>query len=135
MKTLLIVKSVVECLAGLALALFPSMPVSLLLGSPPNGAVGIVVCRIGGTALLTMGIACWWARNDSQSRAATGLIVAMLVYDVTVVVILILARFAARLSGIGLWPAVALHSGLGFWSLLCLTGNAFLPARRSKPAY
>ncbi len=120
MKTLLIVKCAVEVLAGLALALFPSMLVPLLLGSRLDVPVGTVIGRIAGTALLTMGIACWLARNDSQSRATTGLIVAMLFYDATVVVILLFARLAVGLSGMGLWPAVVLHSGLGGWSLLCL---------------
>lgn len=60
------------------------------------------------------------ARNDSQSRAATGLIVALLFYDAAVVVIFLLARLALGLAGIGLWPAVALHSGLGVWSFLGL---------------
>jgi hypothetical protein len=120
MKTLLIAKSAVEVLAGLALALFPSMSVSLLLGSPLDVPVGTVLGRIAGVALLTLGIACWLARNDSQSPAAAGLIVALLFYDAAVVVILLSARFALGLSGIGLWPAVVLHSGLGIWSLLCL---------------
>ena len=132
MKTLLIVKSAVELMAGLALALFPSMLVSLLLGSPLKEPAGIVVCRIAGTALLTMGIACWLARNDSQSLAATGLIFALLFYDVAAVVILISARFGVRLSGIGLWPGVVLHAGLGLWSLLCLMGNAFVPVNSSN---
>ena len=132
MKTLLTVKSAVEVMAGLALAVCPSMLVSLLLGSPLKEPVGIVICRIAGTALLTMGIACWLARNDSQSRAATGLIVALLAYDVAVVVILISARFVVQLSGIGLWPGVVLHAGLGLWSLLWLTGNAFVPVNSGR---
>ena len=36
----------------------------------------------------------------------------LLVYDVIVVAILRLARFAMRLSGIGLWPGIVLHAGL-----------------------
>jgi hypothetical protein len=120
MKTLLTAKSVVEVLAGLALALLPSMAVPLLIGSPLDAPSGIVVGRLAGAALVTLGIACWLARSDSQSRAAAALIAALLVYDVAVVVILLNARFAMELSGILLWPAVALHSALGIWSLLCL---------------
>ncbi len=120
MKTLLTVKAVVEVGAGLALALFPSLVVSLLLGLPVNTPVGTVISRMAGVALLTMGIACWLARNDSKSRATTRLIVALLFYDAGVVVILLFARLAVGLSGIVLWPAVVLHSGLGWWSLLYL---------------
>lgn len=120
MKALLIAKSAVEILAGLALAFFPSAVVPLLIGSPLDAAPGIVVGRMAGVALITLGIACWLARNDSQSRAATGLIVALLFYDAAVVVILLTARLVMQLSGIGLWPAAMVHSGLGIWSLFCL---------------
>lgn len=120
MKTLLIAKSAVEALAGLALALLPALVVPLLLGSSLVAPAGTVIARMAGAALLTMGIACWLARNDSQSRAAIGLIVALLLYDAAVVVILLLARFAMGMLGIALWPAVVLHSGLGVWSLSCL---------------
>jgi hypothetical protein len=120
MKTLLTVKAVAEALAGLALALFPSLLVSLLLGSPLDAPVGTVIARMAGAALLTLGIACWLARNDSQSRAAIGLIAALLLYDAAVVAIFLIARLAMDLSGIGLWPIVVLHSGLWIWSLLCL---------------
>jgi len=120
MKNLLIVKSAVEMLAGVALALFPSAVVPLLIGSPLDAASGIVVGRMAGAALLTLGIACWLARNDSQSRAAFGLVMALLFYDGAVVVILLTTRFGMQLSGIGLWPAAIVHSGLGIWSVFCL---------------
>jgi len=118
-KTLLITKTVVEVGAGLALALFPSIAVSLLLGSPLD-VTATVIGRFAGTALLTLGIACWLARNDAQSPAAAGLIAALLFYDAGIVAVLLFARLALGLSGIGLWPGVILHSALGIWSLLCL---------------
>lgn len=120
MKALLIAKSLVEIGAGLGLALFPSMAVSLLLGSPLDVLAGMVICRFAGAALLALGIACWLARADTQSRAVAGLITALLFYDGGVVVVLLSARYAMGLSGIAFWPAVILHSGLGVWSLLCL---------------
>jgi hypothetical protein len=61
LKTLLIVKAAVEGLACLALALFPSLLASLLLGSPLDTPVGTVIARMAGAALLTLGIACWLA--------------------------------------------------------------------------
>ena len=100
MKTLLIVNSAAEVVAGLALVFVPSSLLSFMLGSPSN--VAVIVCRVAGTALLTIGIACWWMRNDSQSRVETGLIVTLLVYDVIVVAIPSLARCAMRFSGIRL---------------------------------
>lgn len=119
-----------EALAGLALVLLPPIVVPLLIGSPLEAPSGIVVARMAGAALLTLGIACWLARNASESRAAAALIVALLFYDAAVVVVLLVARFSMALSGIGLWPAIVLHSGLGIWSMLCLGKG---PQRLGQP--
>jgi len=54
-KTLLIVKSAVEVMAGLALVFVPSGLLSFMLGSPSN--VAVIVSCVAGTALLTIGIA------------------------------------------------------------------------------
>lgn len=120
MKTLLTAKSALEVITGLALAISPPSVVSVLLGSTLDPSVGAIVARIAGAALVTIGIACWLARNGSQNPAATGLIVATLFYDSSVVVILLWASLGVGLSGIGLWPALVLHAGLGAWCLVCL---------------
>jgi hypothetical protein len=110
----------VETLAGLALVIVPSTAISILAGQRLAVPAGFVLGRIGGVALLSLGIACWLARNETQNRAAIGLIWALLFYDVSVVLILLSAHFELGLLGIGLWPAVALHSGLAVWSSLRL---------------
>ena len=120
LKTLLLVKAAVEGLAGLLLLLFPSQAVSLLVGMPLESPGGYVLGRIAAAALLALGIACWAARDESKSRAAVGLILALVLYDATVVVLLLYVRLVAGNSGLILWPAVALHWGLGAWSILCL---------------
>jgi len=124
MKTLLSVKSFVEVVAGLALLLVPSTVVFLALGVPLERSGGLILARFGGVILLTLGIACWRARNHSESRGAIRLVVALLVYDVSVVVLLLAARLGAHMSGIILWPAVFLHSGLGIWSFVTLRKNS-----------
>jgi hypothetical protein len=120
LKTLLIVKSAVEILAGLAFALFPGELFLILLGTPLDSPAGLYAFRMFGAAIFAIGLACWLANDDSESVASRGLIMAMLLYDVAFVAILLSARLGARLSGIGLWPVVLLHSGLGISSLLCL---------------
>ena len=119
LKALLIVKSAVEILAGLAFALFPASLFIILLGTPLAPG-GLFAFRMFGAAIFAMGLACWLTRDDSESPAARGLIMAMLIYDAAFVAILLSARFGGRLSGTGLWPVVVLHSGLGISSLLCL---------------
>jgi hypothetical protein len=120
MKTLLIVTAVIEAATGLALVLSPSMPASMLLGASLDMPAGLVVARIAGAALLALATACWLARNDPQSRAATGLIAALLLYNVAAVAVLVHAGMGLGLFGIGLWPTVVLHAALGGWCIACL---------------
>lgn len=69
MKTLHTVTAVIELGAGLALLCFPSGTVALLLGAPPASPATWTEARVGGAALLALGVACWLARGDTQSRA------------------------------------------------------------------
>jgi len=119
LKRLLIVKSTVEILAGLAFALSPGRLFVILLGTPLELG-GLFAFRMFGAAIFAIGLACWLARDDSEGRTARGLVFSMLLYDAAFVAILLSARLGARLSGIGLWPVVILHSGLGIASLLAL---------------
>ena len=121
MKTrqLFVATAMIEMAAGLALALSPSLPDFLLLG-PPLNTPGGIVARIAGAALLSLGVACWLARNDEQSAAARGLVVAILLYDTTAVVVLAYAGLGLSLNGLGLWPAVVLHAAMAVWCITCL---------------
>jgi hypothetical protein len=120
MKTLHTVNAVIELGAGLALLSFPSPVVALLLGSPLDMPVGLSVARVGGSGLLSLSVACWLARADSESRAARGLVAAMLVYDVSAVAVLAFAGFGFGLHGVALWPAVVLHAVMTVWCVACL---------------
>jgi hypothetical protein len=120
MRTLLILTSVLEAVTGLALILSPSVIASALIGAPLDTPAGLVVARIAGGALLSIGTACWLARNDEKSRAAIGLIAALLLYNTAAVAVLVYAGMRLGLSGIGLWPAVVLHIALAVWCITCL---------------
>jgi hypothetical protein len=114
------VKAFGEALVGLAFLAFPSMTVSLLTGEGIAEPGGVLFGRLAGVTLLAFGISCWLARQESQSRAAIGLVWALLFYDFAAVPIFLSVHFGMGLLGIALWPAVALHSGLGVWSVFCL---------------
>lgn len=119
-KQLLIVTALLESVAGLALACCPSETVVLLLGSPLETSAALTLGRIAGAALIALGMANWLAHYDHRSRAAMGLVAAMLLYNLAVVVILAAAGIATSPTGIGLWPGVAVHVAMSVWCAVTL---------------
>jgi hypothetical protein len=120
MKTLLSITALLEAATGFTLAASPSLLISLLIGSPLDTRSGSLVGRLAGVALLTLGLVCWLARNDEQSSVTAGPVAAMLFYNFAVATLLAYARLGLGLSGIGLWPTVALHAALALWCIACL---------------
>lgn len=120
MKTLQIASAMIELGAGLSLLSYPSVAVALLVGARLEEPAALTVARVCGAALLTLGVACWLARGDTHSRAAGGLVAAMLLYDVAVAAVLAFAAIVNGLYGVALWPAVVLHAVMSVWCVVCL---------------
>ena len=119
MSRLLTLTAIIEAATGLALIAVPVIVVRLLLGAEISGA-SIPLGRVAGAALLALGVACWLARDDTQSRAATGLVVAMLMYNIAATAVLAFAGIGLGLHGVALWPAVVLHAAMAVWCVPCL---------------
>ena len=120
MKLLLIIASVIEAVAGLALLLIPTVAVSMLLGDPLDTPTGLVVGRIAGAALVGLAIACWQARNGERGNPATGVVEAMSFYNFAAAMVLVCAGIRLDLRSALLWPAILLHLGLGAWCVMTL---------------
>jgi hypothetical protein len=99
MRRVLVLAAVGEAATGLALLIVPSLVGRLLLGEDLTG-VAIPVARVTGIALIGLGVACW----PGPPR------VGMLTYSAAVTLYLASGGFAGGLTGILLWPAVALHA-------------------------
>jgi hypothetical protein len=134
-RTLLIVTAFAEMAVGLTLLLSPSIVAGLLLGAVLDLPVALIVGRIAGAALLSLGAACWLARDDGQSRAQRGLVVAVLLYNCAAVAVLAHAGAVVGLVGVLMWPAVALHALLAVWCIAGLLSGppANSPSQTRRP--
>jgi len=116
-KNLLLATALLEAATGAALSAAPALPVSLLLGEPLETPAAAAIARIAGAALLSLGVVCWFARDDA--RNGFGLLGALLLYNAAAVGVL--AQFGSNhASGPLLWPATALHAGMAVWCVACL---------------
>ena len=126
-KKLFITTALLEAGAGAAFLAFPSTTLILLLSVPLETAACVTLGRLTGLALLSLGIANWQARNDAQSRAARGIITAMLIYNLGAVIILATAAITSHSSGPLLWPGAILHAAMTIWCVLSLLNKSSTP--------
>jgi hypothetical protein len=133
LKPLLMVMGALEFATGLALLVSPSVPVLLLLGASFDTPGDVIVGRVAGAALVSLGVACWLARNDGHSRATRGLISAMLLYGVAAAALLAYAGVGMKMTGVALWPAVVAHVALAAWCIACLRAQ-WVKASTAEPA-
>jgi len=98
MKWALVCAAVGEAATGAALLLVPSLVGQLLFGTELTG-IAMIVARVTGIALIALGVACWPGTP----------LVGMLTYSAAVTFYLAYVGLAGSLTGILLWPAVALH--------------------------
>ncbi len=123
MNRFLAVSAAIEAGAGLGLAALPDAVVKLLLGADISGAA-IPLGRVAGVALLALGLACWLARGQAASAPTTAS--AMLLYNCGVALVLAMSGVVSGMTGILLWPAIALHAAMAGWSVSIWTVNARL---------
>jgi hypothetical protein len=127
MKRLLILTALIEVPTGLGLIVAPTVVVQLLLGSSLDTSIAVLLGRVAGIAVFALGLACWLARDDAQSRAARGLVVAMLLYNAAVAALLVYAGICLGLHGIAIWPVVVIHAIMAVWCTACLRRSSQIP--------
>ena len=123
MNPLFALTAVIEAATGLALIAAPDFVVRLLLGAELAGP-GVPLGRLAGVALLALGVACWLARDDGESRGAKAVLGAMLLYNVGAALVLATAGLSWPTAGVLLWLAVGLHAILALWCAALAFGAA-----------
>ena len=119
-RSVLGVAAAIEAVTGLLLLIVPHLFVTLLLGADVTGAA-IVIARVAGIALFSLGVSCWFGRLEANGGWA---LAAMLLYNVLVTIYLAGVGFGTELAGALLWPATAVHA-----LLTGLLGSAWLKSR------
>ena len=120
MRNLLVVTAVLEGSTGLVLVAVPSPIAAILLGAPLDSPAALTIARVAGVALAALAAGCWLVRHDGQSRAATGLVRAMVLYHMGIASVLMYAGIGLALFGMGLWPVVVVHAAMTGWCLTAL---------------
>ena len=130
-KVFLLVTAFVEAATGLGLLILPAVLFAILLGVEQPTVDATLVGRIAGAALLALGIASWMARSDTSTTAQLGLLTGIFIYNATVSMLLVFAGTALKMSGVFLWPAVALHAILTVWCFSYLRSRGEAVDRRT----
>jgi hypothetical protein len=106
MSRLLRASASVEAATGVALIVVPSLVARMLLGAELSG-VGIIVARLAGISLFSLGLACW--PTTESTRAASS---ALLAYNLLVGLYLLYLGIRGEWVGVLLWPAALLHAAI-----------------------
>ena len=112
---LLTVTAIIEAGAGICFVGLPGLATWLLLAVREPSSEAIVIARLGGAALFSIGVVCWLARADRASRAQHGLLSGMFVYNAAACAVLAYAGGIMSMAGVILWPGVVLHAAMATW--------------------
>lgn len=97
--------------------LAPALLIRILLGAEINDPVVFTISRVGGSAILSLGLACWLARKDQQTAGLKALISGMLLYNIAVFITLALSALTYKTT-VALIAAMIVHFAL---AIVCLT--------------
>jgi hypothetical protein len=123
MSRLLAFAALAEAATGAALVVVPSLVARLLFGTELSG-IAVVVARVAGISLVSLGLACWPGKQPTRAAAC-----GMATYGLLVALYLLYLGIRGEWIGPLLWAAVALHAVL----TLLLAGALFNSSRRSGP--
>lgn len=112
---LLRVTAAFEAATAAGLLIAPALVLALLLGPTPDTATSLLLARLFGAPLLSLGVMCWAASSGPDGRAKLSHVAAMLLYNGIVAGLLVYSAAVLALAGVALWPAVIAHALLAVW--------------------
>jgi len=122
-RTLVVLSSALEMATGVLLIAIPGLAGRALLGQDLSNA-GIVMGRLAGLGLFSLGISCWPGQDDVAPRAAR----ALFVYNLLAALYFGYLRLGAGFVSYLLWPVCILHAVLAI--LLVLPNK-----QQTRPGY
>jgi hypothetical protein len=126
MRWILYIAAADPTLTGLFMLASPWLFGQLILGADFSGAA-LALGRIGGAAMFALGLASWPAGTAADPATAANR--ALLIYNVLATLYLSYVGGVAKMEGVLLWPAVAVHAALAILLALRLLVSA-----RGNPA-
>jgi hypothetical protein len=119
LKKLLIYNVIVTIPFGAGLVLIPKILLSLFgLTLDPGGSA---IARLFGSALIFVGLLCWFARNAGESQARRAIVLASFLECSLGCIIALLIQLSGILNALG-WAIVLLYLSLALWyGYVCLT--------------
>jgi hypothetical protein len=117
--SLMTVTALVETGTGLLLVAWPALLFTLLFGwrqAPPET---LLIGRVAGAGVISIGVASWPARRDIRTPAQFGVLAGLLTYNMLAALVLAFAGAGLKMAGIFLWPAVVYHAVLAVSCVAC----------------
>ena len=124
-RRVLAISSAVEVLTGLALIASPTLFLQLLLRANLTDG-GVALGRVGGFALLSLGLSCWPGADVSTVQSTS----ALFTYNLLTALYLMYLGVSREFVGFLLWLACALHASLA----ILLAHSAYEGVRRERLA-
>ena len=103
LRGLLLIAVVSEAATGAALLIVPGLVGRLLFGQELNGLT-VIVARLAGFGLFSLGLACRPSREATPTQAF-----AMVIYNLFAAIYLVYLGIQGQWIGVLLWPAAFLH--------------------------
>jgi hypothetical protein len=117
---LLTVTALVETGTGVLLLIWPALVMALLFGWRQPAPETLVMGRVAGAGVLSIGVASWRATRDANGPTLAAVLAGVLAYNAVGAVVLVFTGAVLSMVGALLWPAVAYHLALTAWGATCL---------------